>query len=890
MKKLVVGILAHVDAGKTTLSEALLYRSGALRKLGRVDYQDAFLDTDAMERERGITIFSKQAVFSLEDTEGTLLDTPGHVDFSAEAERTLQVLDCAILVISGTDGVQAHTRTLWRLLERYHVPTFLFINKMDLAGADRAVVLEQLKHHLGSGCVDFGGALDENFREEAAVCDEAVLERYLETGALADDDLRQMIGERKLFPCWFGSALKLEGVTEFLEGLEQYAPAPAYPAEFGARIFKIARDSQGARLTYLKVTGGTLRVKSLLTNRRPGLGEDKIWEEKADQLRIYSGAKFRTVEEAPAGTVCAVTGLSRSRAGEGLGIETGWTAPVLEPVLTYQVLLPEGVDPHTAMEKFRQLEEEDPQLHIAWNEEARQIHVQLMGEIQLEILQRMLRERFGLEVAFGPGAICYRETIAAPVEGIGHFEPLRHYAEVHLLLEPGERGSGLVFGTACPEDQLEGRWQRLVLTHLAEKEHLGVLTGSPITDMKITLVAGRAHVKHTEGGDFRQATYRAVRQGLMEAESILLEPWYDFRLELPGPQVGRAMTDLQQMNARLNPPETVGEEAVLTGAVAVSSLGDYAREVAAYTQGRGRLLCSLRGYEPCPDQEAVLAGIDYDPLADLDNSPESVFCSHGAGVIVLWDEVPARAHVSSGLRLGAEAEEAAEGPDIRRSGAYAGTIEQDKELQAIFERTYGPVRRRAFLPPKEPRRPIPAETERERRAIREQFSGPEYLLVDGYNIIFAWDELKAIARENLDAARKQLCDLLSNYQGFRKCEVIAVFDAYKVKGGQGSVEKYHNIHVVYTKEAETADAYIERATYEIGKHHRVRVATSDGPEQLIILGHGALRLSASAFRQEVEQVEGQIADILSANNRLEKTGNVRSALERAQSQTEEETP
>ena len=888
MKKLVVGILAHVDAGKTTLSEALLYRSGALRKLGRVDHQDAFLDTDAMERERGITIFSKQAVFTLKDTEVTLLDTPGHVDFSAEAERTLQVLDCAILVISGTDGVQAHTRTLWHLLERYHVPTFLFINKMDLAGADRSAVLEQLKHHLGSGCVDFGGARDETFREEAAVCDEAVLERYLETGGLTDDDLRQMIGKRKLFPCWFGSALKLEGVTEFLEGLEQYAPVPAYPAEFGARIFKITRDSQGARLTYLKVTGGTLRVKSLLTNRRPGLPDEQVWEEKADQLRIYSGAKFRTVEEAPAGTVCAVTGLSRSRAGEGLGIETGWTAPALEPVLTYQVLLPEGVDPHTALEKFRQLEEEDPQLHIAWNEQARQIHVQLMGEIQLEILQRMLRERFGLEVAFGPGAICYRETIAAPVEGIGHFEPLRHYAEVHLLLEPGERGSGLVFGSACPEDQLEGRWQRLVLTHLAEKEHLGVLTGSPITDMKITLVAGRAHVKHTEGGDFRQATYRAVRQGLMEAESILLEPWYDFRLELPAPQVGRAMMDLQQMNARLNPPETVGEEAVLTGAVAVSALGDYAREVAAYAQGRGRLSCSLRGYEPCPDQEAVLAGIDYDPLADLDNSPESVFCSHGAGVIVPWDEVPARAHVSSGLRLGAEEEAETGGPDARRSTAYAGTIEQDKELQAIFERTYGPVKRRAFLPPKEPRRPAPAETEQEKRAIREQFSGPEYLLVDGYNIIFAWDELKAIARDNLDAARKQLCDILSNYRGFRKCEVIAVFDAYKVKGGQGSVEKYHDIHVVYTKEAETADAYIERATYEIGRHHRVRVATSDGPEQLIILGHGALRLSASAFRQEVEQVEGQIADILAANNRLSKTGNVRSALERAREQTKEE--
>lgn len=524
MRKLVVGILAHVDAGKTTLSEALLYQSGALRRLGRVDHQDAFLDTDAMERERGITIFSKQAVFSLADTEITLLDTPGHVDFSAEAERTLQVLDCAILVISGTDGVQAHTRTLWRLLERYHVPTFLFINKMDLAGADRAAVLAGLKQHLGSGCVDFSGKRDESFREEAAVCDEAVLERYLETGALTDGDLRQMAAERKLFPCWFGSALKLEGVSEFLEGLEQYAPIPAYPEDFGARIYKIARDSQGARLTYLKVTGGTLRVKSLLTNRRPGLGEDQVWEEKADQIRIYSGAKFRTVEEAPAGTVCAVTGLSRSRAGEGLGLETGWTAPALEPVLTYQVLLPEGTDPHTTLGNLRQLEEEDPQLHIAWNEQARQIHVQLMGEIQLEILQRMLRERFGLEVAFGPGAICYRETIAAPVEGIGHFEPLRHYAEVHLLLEPGERGSGLVFAAACPEDQLEGRWQRLVLTHLAEKEHLGVLTGSPITDMKITLVAGRAHVKHTEGGDFRQATYRAVRQGLMEAESVLLEP------------------------------------------------------------------------------------------------------------------------------------------------------------------------------------------------------------------------------------------------------------------------------------------------------------------------------------------------------------------------------
>ena len=881
MKKLVVGILAHVDAGKTTLSEALLYESGALRRLGRVDHRDAFLDTDAMERERGITIFSKQAVLPVGDTEITLLDTPGHVDFSAEAERTLQVLDCAILVISGTDGVQAHTRTLWGLLERYHVPAFLFINKMDLAGADRAAVLEQLKAKLSPGVADFSGDRGEAFREEAAVCDEAVLERYLDTGELTDADLTEMIGSRKLFPCWFGAALKLEGVGGFLECLARYAPIPDYPADFGARIFKIARDGQGNRLTYLKVTGGTLRVKTVLTNRRPDLPEDRIWEEKADQIRIYSGAKFRPVDEAPAGTVCAVTGLSRSRAGEGLGLESGWTVPALEPVLAYQVMLPEGADPHTALRYLRQIEEEDPQLHVGWNEQTREIRVHLMGQIQLEILQRMLRERFGLEVGFGPGAICYRETIAAPVGGVGHFEPLRHYAEVHLLLEPLPPGSGLQFGTICPEDQLEGRWQRLVLTHLAEKEHLGVLTGSPITDMRITLTAGRAHVKHTEGGDFRQATYRAVRQGLMEAESVLLEPWYDVRLELPAAQLGRAMTDLQQLGARLDPPQTAGEEAVLTGTVSVSALGDYARDVAAYTQGRGRLTCALRGYEPCPDQEAVTAAIGYDPEADLDNSPDSVFCSHGAGVAVRWDEVPARAHVSSGLRLNGAGMTPETGPDARRSAAYAGTIEQDKELQAIFERTYGPVKRQAFLPPREPRRPAPSETEQEKRIIREQFSGPEYLLVDGYNIIFAWDELKDIAKENLDAARKQLCDILSNYRGFRKCRVIAVFDAYKVKGGQGSVEKYHGIHVVYTKEAETADAYIERATYEIGKHHRVRVATSDGPEQLIILGHGALRISASAFRQEVEEAEGQIARILSANNRPGKTGNVRSALERA---------
>ena len=882
MKKLVVGILAHVDAGKTTLSEAMLYQSGSIRKLGRVDHKDAFLDTDTIERERGITIFSKQAVLSLGETEVTLLDTPGHVDFSAETERTLRVLDCAILVISGTDGVQGHTRTLWRLLKRYDVPVFLFINKMDLAGADRNALMKELKQRLDGGCVDFC-APAEQMAEEAAVCDEAVLEQYLESGVVSDEDISDMIARRKLFPCFFGSALKLEGVDAFLEGLERYGRMPEYPAQFGARVFKIARDSQGGRLTYLKVTGGTLRVKDLLTNRSEEVRNDQIWEEKADQLRIYSGTKFRTVEEAPAGTVCAVTGLSRTMPGEGLGFESAWTGPVLEPVLTYQVELADGTDPHTALLRLRQLEEEDPQLHIVWNELSREIHIQLMGEIQLEIIQRIIRERFGMEVAFGTGSIVYRETIANAVEGIGHFEPLRHYAEAHLLLEPGQRGSGLRFATACSTDHLDLNWQRLILTHLEEKTHRGVLTGSPITDMKITLVAGRAHDKHTEGGDFRQATYRAVRQGLMTAESILLEPWYEFRLEIPGDQLGRAMSDLQRMNGETEPPEIFGEEAVLTGAAPVAAMRDYAREVTAYTRGRGRLSCQNGGYRPCADAETVIAAIGYEPERDVENTPDSVFCDHGAGYNVKWSDVPAMAHVDSGLRLG-EKKTAAKpvSAQPRRMETYAGTIEQDKELQAIFERTYGPVKRREFIQPKEPKR-APASDEVQRRAIREQFSGPEYLLVDGYNIIFAWEELKAIARDNLDAARKALCDLLCNYQGYRKCVVIAVFDAYKVKGGLGSVEKYHNIHVVYTKEAETADAYIEKATYELGRHHRVRVATSDGPEQLIILGHGALRLSATNFREEMEQVEGQISSVLEKNNQKTRNQAMRSAMEKAQS-------
>ena len=874
MDKLVIGILAHVDAGKTTLSEGLLYTCGRLKKLGRVDHKDAFLDTDPMERERGITIFSKQAILPLEGAELTLLDTPGHADFSAEMERTLQVLDCAILVISGTDGVQGHTHTLWKLLERYGVPTFLFINKMDLAGADRDALLSELKSRLDEGCVDFA-APAEQIQEQAAVCDEDALERYLEDGALDDGALTALIAKRKLFPCWFGSALKLEGVAEFLQGLEHYAPRPRYGPDFAARVFKISRDSQGARLTWMKITGGSLKVKALLSG--PG------WEEKVDQLRIYSGAKFQAVDEAAAGTVCAVTGLSATAAGEGLGAEAEALPPALEPVLTYQVVLPAGQDPHTALQKLRQLEEEDPQLHLVWNERLGELHVQLMGEVQLEILQRLIAERFGMEVSFGQGGIVYRETIAGAVEGVGHYEPLRHYAEVHLLMEPLPRGSGLVLTSACPQDMLDINWQRLVLTHLAERSHPGVLTGSPITDMKITLVAGRAHLKHTEGGDFRQATYRAVRQGLMEAESILLEPWYNFRLEVPAEQVGRALSDLQRMHGRVEPPETAGDMAVLTGSAPVEQLRDYGREVAAYTRGRGRLSCTSGGYAPCHNQDEVVAAMGYDPERDVENPPGSVFCAHGAGYNVKWDEVKAHAHVDSGLRLGEEPPEEEAAPPRPRPQSYAGSLEQDKELQAIFERTYGKVERSAFRP-----QPRPARTslDDKKYSIRAQDRGPEYLLVDGYNIVFAWDELKAAARENLDAARQMLMDILSNYQGFKKNVVILVFDAYKVPRSVQDVTRYHNIYVVYTKEAETADAYIERATYEIGRHHRVRVATSDGAEQLIILGHGALRLSASTFRAEVEQVTGQIAAILKANNRAAPSKAVAAALEKAKRKQE----
>ncbi len=849
------GLLAHVDAGKTTLSEAMLYLAGKLRRLGRVDHQDAYLDTDELEKERGITIFAKQAVMDLAGRSVTLLDTPGHADFSSEMERTLAVLDCAILVISGADGVQSHTRTLWRLLERYSVPTFLFINKMDQAGTDREKLLAELRG-LGDGFVDFGGSA-ESICEEAAMGSEEALAEFLEEGTLSGDTLRALIVQRKLFPCCFGSALKLEGVEELLGCLADYAPRPQWGPEFGAQVFKITRDSQGARLTHMKLTGGRLRVKTPLVG---GTGEG-AWEEKADQLRLYSGAKFQAIEEASAGMVVAVTGLTHTYPGQALGTAQAAQSPALEPVLNYRILLPEGTDVHTTLGKLRELEEEDPMLRILWDSRHQEIHVRLMGQIQQEVLQRVIRQRFGLEVSFGSGSIVYKETIAAPVEGVGHYEPLRHYAETRLLLEPLPPGSGFQAATVCSEDQLDRNWQRLILTHLLEKPHLGVLTGSAVTDLRATLTAGRAHLKHTEGGDFRQATYRAVRQGLMSAESVLLEPWYDFRLEVPSENLGRAIGDLQQMAGRFDPPEPLGELTLLTGSTPVSEMENYWQEVASYTRGRGHLSCTLRGYERCHNAEEVIAAIGYEPERDVENPADSVFCGHGAGYNVKWDQVPAMAHTASYLRPPAREEETA-APVRRTAAPYARSREEDEELQAIFERTYGQVKRREMQPA--PKRP-PSSTEK--RTVPPKSTGPSYLLVDGYNIIFAWDELKEMARTNLESARRMLMDLLCNYQGFKKCIVILVFDAYKVKGNPGSVEKYNNIHVVYTKEAETADTYIERATYEIAREHRVRVATSDNLEQLIILGHGAVRLPASELKEEVEAVEGSIRELLERNNR-----------------------
>ena len=846
-KQIVLGILAHVDSGKTTLSEAMLYRAGVTRRLGRVDHKDAFLDTDALEKARGITIFSKQALLTAGDTDITLLDTPGHVDFSTETERTLQVLDYAVLVVSGTDGVQSHTETLWRLLRRYHVPTFVFVNKMDLPGMERQELLAQLNRRLGEGFVDFGA--EQADRDEAlALCDENLMDRMLDAGQLQDADLIPAIARRHAFPCWFGAALKLEGVDALLDGLDRYTrPAPALEA-FGAKVFKVSQDEQGARLTWLRVTGGELKVKAQLTGEADG----EPWAEKANQLRLYSGAKYTLTEAIGPGQVCAVTGLTKARPGEGLGAERDSDLPVLEPVLSYQVLLPEGADVHAALGKLHRLEEEEPQLHVVWNETLGEIHVQLMGEIQLEVLRSLLAERFGLAVEFGPGGILYKETITEPMEGVGHYEPLRHYAEVHLKLEPLPRGSGMQFAADCREEVLDKNWQRLVLTHLEEKQHLGVLTGSPLTDVKITLIAGRAHLKHTEGGDFRQATYRAVRQGLMLAKSQLLEPWYAFRLEVPAENIGRAMSDIQRMEGTFDPPESGEETAVLTGFAPVSTMRNYPMEVVSYTRGRGHLSLTLDGYRPCHNAQEVIAAIGYEPEHDLDNPADSVFCAHGAGFVVPWDQVRSHMHVDSGWGKSTRPEQEAAVPQ-RRAMAYRATLEEDAELLKIFERTYGPIKRdplAAFRPVQKRERPDFAA---------EQWEiAPEYLLVDGYNIIFAWDELNALSKESLDAARHKLMDILCNYQGFQKCVLILVFDAYRVPGSPGSIEQYHNIHVVYTKEAETADMFIERVTHEIGRNRRVRVATSDGMEQIIILGHGALRVSARMFHEEVQNVEKQI--------------------------------
>lgn len=859
MKNIVMGILAHVDAGKTTLSESMLYLSGTVRKLGRVDHKDAFLDTYALERDRGITIFSKQAVFSLGNKKVNLLDTPGHVDFSAEMERTLQVLDYAVLVISGADGIQGHTETLWKLLKLYDIPTFIFINKMDQQGTDQAALLSELKERLDEGCIAFGKEESIETLEELAMTDEKVLDYFMEHESIRKEDICRLIKERRVFPCYFGSALKLEGVQELLYGFERYMEPYTGTEEFGAKVFKISRDDKGERLTFLKVTGGKLVVKM------PVNLVDK--EEKVNQIRIYSGAKYETVNEVGAGGVCAVTGLVSSYIGQGFGVEKGTAAPFLEPVLTYQMILPDGADTTKVLRELKQLEEEEPLLNIVWNPALEEIHVQLMGEVQTEILKTMIAERFHLDVEFGTGKIVYKETIKNPVVGVGHYEPLRHYAEVHLKMEPLEAGSGLVFDADCSEDVLDRNWQRLILTHLQEREHPGVLTGSPITDMKITIVAGRAHLKHTEGGDFRQATYRAVRQGLKSAESILLEPWYSFVLEVPSDQVGRAMSDIGQMNGSFEGPEAEDKQGMvrLTGTAPASEMRDYQREVWDYTKGRGRITFTLKGYEPCHNAEEVIEQIGYDSERDIDNPTGSVFCAHGAGFLVKWDEVPEYMHIKEDFLSEGSDEISEEEQTITENAhfgnsSYSSGYGDDPELLAIMEREFGSKQkerdRYSGYRKQTVSAPMPRKT-----VIKDTEPKKEYLLVDGYNVIFAWEELNELAKASIDAARNKLMDILSNYQGFTGCTLILVFDAYKVKGSQGEVQKYHNIYVVYTKEAETADQYIEKTTHEIGRKYKVTVATSDALEQVIVMGQGAYRISARDFYEEVERTEKQIREI-----------------------------
>jgi len=892
MKRFVIGILAHVDAGKTTMSEAILYETGKLKKMGRVDNRDAFLDTFALERARGITIFSKQAVFPLGDTFVTLLDTPGHVDFSAEMERTLQVLDYAVLIVSGADGVQGHTETLWRLLKRYRIPVFLFVNKMDQKGTDQEAVLASLKERLDHGIVDFSGVsgnceilgTSDETAEEIATCDEVLLEAYLADGSLKTADVRNAIQDRKLFPCFFGSALKLTGVREFLTSLGEFASCPDYAKDFGAKVFKISRDETGVRMTHLKITGGTLNI-------RDSLSPDS--EEKINQIRLYSGSKFEMLKEAEPGMVVAVTGISDTKPGQVFGSASDSVLPLLEPVLTYRILLPFGTDSHTMLRHMRMLEEEDPQLHIVWNEALGEIQAQVMGDVQMEILKSQVQERFGVEIGFGEGNIVYKETIAKTVEGVGHFEPLRHYAEVHLLMEPGEPGSGLVFEADCSEDMLDRNWQRLILTHLEEKRFRGILTGSEITDMKITLIAGRAHQKHTEGGDFRQATYRAVRQGLCEAGCVLLEPYYAFRLEVPSENLGRAMADLDRMQGEFSSPEQDGSMALLTGTAPVSTMRNYQRDVISYTKGRGRLTLSLSGYEPCHNAEEVIAASGYDFDSDLQDPAGSVFCSHGAGFVVPWNEVKQYMHVESPLakqlakeqqerelkeadeRLKAMAADVAAGSSSgsRGNGGSSLSFYDDKELQAIFTRTYGKPKRK-LVSDYDSRTVIRAKNASPVKLVKEKEEPEdEYLLVDGYNIIFAWEELSDLAAVSIDAARYKLMDILSNYQGFRKICVIVVFDAYKVPGGVEKVQKYHNINVVYTKEAETADQYIEKVAIRIGRRYRTTVATSDGVIQLIIRSQGCILWSARDFREEIERVGKLISE-----EKGKHTGNAKNYL------------
>lgn len=879
--KLTIGILAHVDAGKTTLAESILYLTGSIRKLGRVDHQDAFLDTYELERERGITIFSKQAEFRLGEREVTLLDTPGHVDFSAEMERTLQVLDYAILVISGADGVQGHVQTLWRLLKQYEIPVFLFINKMDQPDTNENALMEELTKRLDEKCINFSGGLEtEEAKENLAVCDEAVLEHYLESGEIQKEEIVKLIAERKVFPCYFGSALKIQGVEEFLKGIETFTKKCAYPEEFGARVFKIARDAQGNRLTYLKITGGSLKVKMLLSNEKEaGEGKEELWEEKAEQIRIYSGNSFEAVKEAKAGIVCAVTGLSHTYCGQGLGIEAHTFLPVLEPVLTYKIELPEDCNVHSMLIKLKELEEEEPQLHIVWDERLQEIHAQVMGEVQIEILKRMIWERYKTEVEFGSGKIVYKETIEDCVEGVGHFEPLRHYAEVHLRLEPAERGTGLHFFADCSEDLLDRNWQRLVMTHLEERMHKGVLTGSEITDMKVTLVSGRAHLKHTEGGDFRQATYRALRQGLKKAKSVLLEPVYEFRLELPADKVGRAMADIQKMYGEFQLSDSEGEYSVVTGFAPVSLMRDYQKEVMAYTSGHGRLFCTLKGYMPCHNADEVIEEMNYDSESDLENPTGSVFCAHGAGFIVPWYEVEDYMHLELQTPMQKQVEEEIPMPKRTPQEAEAYLkegVQNEEELRAIFERTYGAVKRERQgwerVSKRNPNRNPSARSSETENTRKEKKREPikEYLLVDGYNIIFAWEDLNELSKINIESARNKLMDRLSNYQGYKKMTLILVFDAYKVKGNPGSVMKYHNIYVVYTKEAETADQYIEKTVHEIGRKYQVTVATSDALEQVIILGQGGNRLSAANLLEEVEAVEAEISKKVQKKTSKEK--------------------